>query len=282
MNSNTSTLPFLGKFSTRNLPKDFEEPVPRVQQDNIPYDAMITLLKANYDGGGNKTLSNYEFNKLAQGAEDSFDNFVITVKREAAHCDFKCVSDTCDVADLLIRDRLIIGTKYREIRKNALKNQWNLDDLVKNGRALEAAKHGALKIKQEHDSLQPSVSQVKKTLKNNSDDSSREKRTRRLAKCDTRIRRMRSKTKEVRKATSAPRYEVEVIFNEQKAKAYADTGADIIVMSKREAKRLDLKLCKTKMRIKPYGSKAVNAEICYIGTIMDGDHVVNACIYVVK
>ena len=46
--------------------------------------------------------------------------------------------------------------------------------------------------------------------------------------------------------------------------------------------KLGLKLCKTKMKIKPYGSKPVRCKRCYIGTIMHGDRVANVCIYVVK
>merc|ERR1711973_616163 len=109
---------------------------------------MVKTLKTHYDGGRNKTLSNFEFHKLVQHQEESFDKFVICVKREAGLCQFKCASNTCDVADTMIRDRIIIGTRNDEIRKNALKNQWNLEDLVKNGRALESATHGAKQTKQ--------------------------------------------------------------------------------------------------------------------------------------
>ena len=333
---------------------------------------MITALKTHYDGGRNKTLSNYEFHKLVQKEDESFDTFVIRVKREAAQCDFKCESATCNVGNTLIRDRLIIGLRDDEIRKNALKNQWSLEDLIKNGRALEAATYGAQQIKQENGG---SISRISKPGKysrkkekptrrpatnsdnrsadntntrkcrtcsnkscrggnkcpgqkvecfdchetghfrgapvckgkdkksnrvhtestssssdanedsdseSDSDDSSREKKTRRLRKCVTKIRRMRCKAKKVRKTTKAPRYEVDVVINGQTTKVFADTGADINVMSKAAAKKLGLKLCKSKMKIKPYGSLPVKCKGCYIGTIMYGDQVVNTCIYVVK
>ena len=45
------------------------------------------------------------------------------------------------------RDQIIIGTTYDEIRRHALKNQWNLSDLIQNGRQLEAAMRGANRIK---------------------------------------------------------------------------------------------------------------------------------------
>ena len=93
---------------------------------------------------------------------------------------------------------------------------------------------------------------------------------------------MRRKTKKVRKTSETPRYEVEVVINGEVTKAFADTGADISVMSRDNAKALGLNLCTTKMKIKPYGSKPVKCKGCYIGTIMYGDNVVNACIYVVS
>ena len=371
---------FLGKFASRNLQKAFEEVVPEAQHDTITFDDMVKALKTHFDGTRNKTVSNYEFHQLEQAHEDSFDKFVNTVKREVELCSFKCASATCDVPDTMVRDRIIVGTRNDEIRKNALKNQWNLDDLVKNGRALEAATHGAKQIKQEKGSSSPTVARIKKpgkysrknkpkqeyqsnknrkptqTLKESNsgqcttcssrtckggkkciaygnqcfdchkdghfrgaavcegktkakshrvntdstsseseeettsesesdtdtEDSSSRKRTRRLMKCVTKVRRMRCKKRKVRKTARAPRYEVDVVINGQLTKAFADTGADISVTSKEQAKALGLKLCKTKMKIKPYGSKSVKCKQCYIGTIMHGDHVANVCIYVVN
>ena len=337
---------FLGKFATRNLQKDFEEAVTAAERLTITYDDMITALKTHYDGGRNKTLANYEFNKLCQNEEESFDAFVIRVKREAAQCDFKCASGTCTVMDIMIRDRIIIGIRNTEIRKNALKNQWALGDLIKNGRALEAATWGAHQIKQEDDlAKDASVSRIKKpgkysrkrqqptkqptekhsqcntcsskvcrggqachavkktitcfdcnkqghfrnsnackgvkksnrvndhmssseeeTEPESSSESEDERRTRRLTKCVTRIRRMRRKMKKIRRTSS--RYEVDVIINEKHTKAFADTGADISVMSVEAARKLNLKLHKTKMKIRPYGAKPLRCKGSYIGTIM--------------
>ena len=369
---------FLGKFATRNLQKNFEEAVAAGERSTITFDAMVIKLNEHYDGGRNKTLSNFDFHKLCQTSEESFDAFTIRVKREAAQCDFKCASQTCNVKDTLIRDQIIIGTTNSEVRKNALKNQWQLNDLIKNGRALEAATWGAEQIKQEQAATAASVSRIKQpgkySRKNNrnkiqptqfktsnkdnsthtdcttcsskfckggkhctaqgrecfdcgkeghfrgasscknkkkpssrrvsnkvqSSDSSDEEQhtpdssssedsdtgragtTRRTMKHVTRIRRMRRKEKHVRRTVKPPRYEVDVVINGEVVSAFADTGADISVMSKERAKALGLKLCKTKMKIRPYGSKAVRCKGCYVGTIMHGDQVVNACIYVVN
>ena len=367
---------FLGKFASRNLQKNFEIAVPENEREDITYDDMIKKLKLYYEGGRNKTLANYEFHKLTQTSSQSFDAYVTLVKREASKCDFACASNTCNVRDTLVRDQIIIGTSNDEIRKNSLKNQWGLEDLIKNGRALEAASRGAKQIKDEQE---PSVARIKKPGKysrkfkkktatqptltsktkpgertscttcsnrncrggkhclaqeqkiecfecgkeghfkgaaackgkkkaarkvnthsssseedssedeqsipeSSSDESSSERKgkTRRVAKHVTRIRRMRRKTKHVRKTTQAPRYEVDVVINGEVTKAFADTGADIPVMSKACAKKLGLKLCNSKMKIHPYGSKPVKCKHCYIGTIMHGDHVANVCIYIVK
>ena len=93
---------------------------------------------------------------------------------------------------------------------------------------------------------------------------------------------MRRKKVHVNRSKAMPRYEVDVVINEKSTRAFADTGADISVMSKSKARELGLKLCKAKMKIKPYGSKAVKCKRCYVGTIMHGDRVVTACIYIVR
>lgn len=97
----------------------------------------------------------------------------------------------------------------------------------------------------------------------------------------TKIRRMRRAEKKRHSKKTKPRYQVNVIIKETNIDAFADTGADICMMSKENAKKLDLSIQKTKMKIKPYGSKAIKCCGQYIGTIMYGDAVTNASIYIV-
>ena len=54
----------------------------------------------------------------------------------------KSVFSQCTVRNILARDQIITGVSSNEIRKHALKNQWTLDELIKNGRQLEAATEG--------------------------------------------------------------------------------------------------------------------------------------------
>ena len=74
---------------------------------------------------------------------------------------------------------------------------------------------------------------------------------------------------------------VEVVINHHKITAYADTGAEINIMSYDTAKRLKLPLQKTRMRIRPYGSRSKACKGCYTGTIMYGCAVTNATVYII-
>ena len=63
---------------------------------------------------------------------------------------------------------------------------------------------------------------------------------------------------------------------------FADTGAEITVMSKHTADSLGLRLEKTHMKIRPYGSRSKKYIGKYTGTIMFDRNVANAIIYVVE
>ena len=157
----------------------------------------------------------------------------------------------------------------------------NRNDKIRNDDSIQVRKltclQGMYKEKLTSSSEDDSSEDEQSIPESSSDESSSEgkRKTRRVAKYLTRIRRMRRKTKHIRKTSQAPRYEVEVVINGQVTKAFADTGADIPVMSRACAKKLGLKLCRTRMKIQPYGSKPVKSKHWYIGTVMYGDHVAN-------
>ena len=139
----------LGRFAPRNLQKEYEEVVPELQRAKISFNDMIKCLKTRFKKANNTTLANFEFHKIYQHEEESFDAFTVRVKHEANNCDFTRDNPDCSVKDTLARDQIIIGTTNDEIRRHALKNQWNLSDLIQNGRQLEAAARGANRIKRE-------------------------------------------------------------------------------------------------------------------------------------
>ena len=68
----------------------------------------------------NTTLANFIFRKIFQLQNESFDLFVIRIKREAEACKFTSASDTCTAKTTMIRDQLIIGTREDTIKQEAL------------------------------------------------------------------------------------------------------------------------------------------------------------------
>ena len=84
------------------------------------------------------------------------------------------------------------------------------------------------------------------------------------------------------KGKTSSKYTVPVVINGEKTRAFADTGADICITSYKTAQKLKLPIQKTEMKIKPYGSPAKRCKGCYIGTIMHGDAVTNAQIYILN
>ena len=137
---------FLGRFSSRNLQRDFEDLVPEGDRDTITFNDMINRFRERYQPTKNSTIRNFQFHALRQEEGKAFDTFVNRVKHEAAACDFKCNNAGCTVPDILARDIIIIGTNNPDIQKNALKEQWNLKDLVTNGRLIQAATAGAERL----------------------------------------------------------------------------------------------------------------------------------------
>ena len=121
----------------------------KADRDELTFDAMIKKFEGRFKLNSNATLSNYKFRNLIQGAQETFDQFVIRVKQDSKSCDFSCESENCGVAKVMCRDQIIFGTSNDQIRKEALRNEWNLDSITTNGRALEAAVKGAEQIKKE-------------------------------------------------------------------------------------------------------------------------------------
>ena len=130
---------FLGKYSSRSLQKEYEDCTQPDVRSKMTFSNLVAKLKERFKSGSNTTLANFNFHKLSQNLGESFDSYAIRVKREACLCSFSCASDTCSVSQTLVRDQIIIGTSNYEIRRAALKDQWDLNKLLSQGRSLESA-----------------------------------------------------------------------------------------------------------------------------------------------
>ena len=107
------------------------------------YTDLITKYKAQLKPNQTTTLMRHRFYKLYQEEGETFDTFVSKVKKEVVYCEFSCQTD----ADTLTRDQIVKGVLIERIREGALKNDWSLNDLITNGRRIEAAKASVTELK---------------------------------------------------------------------------------------------------------------------------------------
>ena len=138
---------FLGRYSSRELQQEYEECVKEEERSTMTFTKLVKLIQERFKLSSNTTMANFKFRGLKQKSGESFNQFVIRLKHESTTCNFSCASNDCDVHATLLRDQILFGTQNDEIRRHALHEQWNLEDLIKNGRSLEAATQGANKIK---------------------------------------------------------------------------------------------------------------------------------------
>ena len=124
------------------------------------------------------------------------------------------------------------------------------------------------------------LSECGKSDESSEDEISKSRRTR-SERHITKVKRMRV-FRRVHSPLTKHIYEVEVIIKEHKVKVFADTGADVCIMSKKQANKLGLPLSKTGMSIYPFASENMKCCGYHVGTVMYGDNVANIGIYVLN
>ena len=138
---------FLSRAVSDEFLDDFEASVAENERSDIKFTDLVTKMTTRYTPNTNKVRNHYVFHRLQQNPSESFDDYVHRVKSSAAQCDFKCTSDTCTVPDTLVRDQIITGTSNSNIRDEALKKQWGLADLVKEGCIIESGAIAASELR---------------------------------------------------------------------------------------------------------------------------------------
>lgn len=379
---------FLGRFAHRNLQMLYEDLSQEVHREDMTFKGMVKIFEDHFRQSTNQTLANYRFRKMVQEETESFDAFCIRIKRESKNCNFKCAADACSVADVMVKDQILFGVRDADIRKSALKNDWDLATLLKKGRAVEASDKGVATIKQEPEEVKrtkPGKYSRKNTTHRKGGSDTRRKTSppsrypssRHRNNCKTcsdprcngekncrgksgtcfgcgeyghfmgaeACKKRRNKKKKSRRvdfevsssssdsetqedseyeprslestsdeesmAHSAPekktvhrvfsrlstirriggrrlpevrrtknRYTVDVVIKERKVPVFCDTGADVCIMSKTNAKRLKLDMVKTSMTIRPYGSKSQKCLGETVCTVMFGDRVATVKLYI--
>ena len=96
-------------------------------------------MREYYKPTENSTLKKFHFRDLQQKSEETFKDLCSRVALESRHCSFKCDSEDCTAQDTATRDQIIIGTRYQNIREEALLKSWDLQTLRTEGMKMESA-----------------------------------------------------------------------------------------------------------------------------------------------
>ncbi|XP_058452059.1 uncharacterized protein LOC131430847 [Malaya genurostris] len=87
---------------------------PAVELKTLKYDDIVKKLKERFDKIEPDMMQRYRFYNRFQGSDESAENFILAIKLQAEHCDFKEFKDTA------IRDRLIMGVFDKDLQRSLL------------------------------------------------------------------------------------------------------------------------------------------------------------------
>ncbi len=131
---------FLGLFSSKRFQTDWTAAQPDVNlRENATWTQFQEYIREYYRPTENSTLKNFHFRELQQGPQETFTAFCSRVALDAGHCSFKCTQATCTAESTATRDQIIIGTRYQNIREEALLKSWDLQTLRTEGMKMESA-----------------------------------------------------------------------------------------------------------------------------------------------
>ena len=138
---------FLGKYVETSMRRKYEDITSEIDRPTMTFTAMVAIFRTAFERNTSKTLANFKFRQIKQKQGEAFDQFVIRVKKESKSCGFKCASEACTAADIMIRDQILIGTADDMLRERALAENLTLEDLIGRGESMEAAASGSRKLK---------------------------------------------------------------------------------------------------------------------------------------
>ena len=101
-----------------------------------------------------KTLLDYKFwgGSLMQHESEMFDSYLGRIRSAATACKFMDVSDGVSIVDRLIRSQLIIGLQDKDLQRELLTKDLNLDSIIEKCQSYESSKRSqAVMVKTESD-----------------------------------------------------------------------------------------------------------------------------------
>ena len=138
---------FLGIYSSRRMYSDWKaaEPSEKARKESN-WEEFTRKMEAYYKPTENLTMKNFMFRSLSQEKNETFIAYCNRVAKDARHCQFTCDSERCTAEETAIRDQIVIGTINDEIREEALKKSWPLEELRSEGMRMESASKSASAI----------------------------------------------------------------------------------------------------------------------------------------
>lgn len=86
----------------------------------------------------NPTYSTYIFLKTDQGADESFDSFLIKLRQAIVDCDFNTAHEGMSTEDRLLKDKIVLGIRSQKVREKLLSDpKLTLDKAIQICRSSE-------------------------------------------------------------------------------------------------------------------------------------------------
>lgn len=108
------------------------------------FDEIVDKYRQTLKPNQTVTLTRYKFSSLTQG-DETFDAFVNRLRSEITYCDFRCEEDRLSI----LRDQLVKGCSLEPIKNACFRNEWTLEELIKNGRRIEAAESSSAALQKD-------------------------------------------------------------------------------------------------------------------------------------
>lgn len=104
----------------------YPEPVkiPRLPKEIPEYDNAVKRLSSFFIGKRNERVELEVFRSLKQTADETFNQFILKLRTQAARCDFQ------DREEREILQQVTMGAKDERVRDKGLENMMNLDELT--------------------------------------------------------------------------------------------------------------------------------------------------------
>jgi hypothetical protein len=129
------------------------------QATSTTYDELKEKLVSKFAPKKNREYERFRFRKAAQNSTETLDQYYTRLRQLSTNCEF-------DHRDDELKSQLVLGCRSSALRRKALEEDKNLDELLKIGRTSEAAAIQIKEIEQvdRNDSVQ--VAEVNKLHKN--------------------------------------------------------------------------------------------------------------------